>query len=157
MILFLIACTSHPIPASDRMELVGECSPTPDWSGGFTGWPQFLEGGTLEGEGKLELDLASVAGQVSGTMVLSGDVILDGVAIEEGRGWQFEVDGSSCWYEGEEFTIRLESAVVDAPAGWMEAERDNPSVDGWFPDGDGYEYVDLWQGPDVDPLFGGIG
>ena len=46
--------------------------------------------------------------------------------------------------------------MVDAPAGWIEAERDNPSVDAWFPDEDDYEYVDLWQGPDVDPLFGGI-
>ena len=85
MIPFLVACV--PAPEADRMELEGACSPTPDWAGGFAGWPHFLDGGDLEGDGFLELDLGSVTGVVSGTMVLSGDVTVKGVAIEEGRGW----------------------------------------------------------------------
>lgn len=155
MSLLLLACAADPNPGDDRMDLDGACDPTPDWAGGFFGYPEFTAGGDIEGDGELHLDLASVGGVVTGTMLLSGDIVLQGAAIPQGKGWEFEIDGSSCWDDGAhaDFTIRLASAVVDAPAGWMEGTVDEGSLDAWFPDGDAYEYVFVMQGPATDPFF----
>ena len=155
MILGLLACGAAPSPAADRLELEGSCSATPDWAGRWYGWPEFLDGGDLEGSGKLELELSSVEGAVSGTLVLSGDVTVSGVAIREGHGWQVDLEGSSCWDDEaeEDLTIRLASPVVDTAAGWIEATAGSWYGDAWFPDGETYEYVELVQGPDTDPLF----
>jgi signal transduction histidine kinase len=53
-------------------------------------------------------------------------------------------------------SIRLASPVVESLAGWIEATAGHPLCDAWFPDGDDYEYVEVMQGPDVVPFFGGI-
>ena len=158
MMLVLLACAAGPSPESNRMELDGPCSPTPDWAGGWFGWPHFLDGGDLEGEGGLDLDLSSVDGVVTGTLVLSGDVTVMGVAIQPGHGWQVDVEGSSCWDDDaeENLTIRLASPAVETAAGWIETTAGVGYGHAWFPDGDEYEYVDVVQGPDMIPFFGGV-